>query len=101
MQAAQAVNQQYGVTALGSVGMVAELDTTEALTATEALVADIGAMAPDMVLTLDIDHALTTWVNFFADIETTNPTMHVNVEVDAYADEIRYMVEQAIRAAAT
>jgi len=76
--------------------MVAELDTTGALSATEALVADINAMAPDMVLTLDIDHALTTWVNFFADIETTNPTMHVNVEVDAYADEIAAKVEAAI-----
>ena len=96
MGRSHAINQQFGVNEIGSVGMVAELDTAGALSATEALVADIGAMAPDMVLTLDIDHALTTWVNFFADIETTNPTMHVNVEVDAYADEIAAKVEAAI-----
>lgn len=94
--AAQEVNQKYGISTVGSIGMVAELDTTEALSATEALVADIGAMAPDMVLTLDIDHALTTWVNFFADIETTNPTMHVTVDIDANAQDIAAKVEAAI-----
>lgn len=93
---AQAVNQKYRISTVGSIGMVAELDTTEALSATEALVADINAMAPDMVLTLDIDHALTTWVNFFADIETTNPTMHVTVDIDANAQDIAAKVEAAI-----
>lgn len=93
---AQAVNQKYGISTVGSIGMVAELDTTEALSATEALVADIGAMAPDMVLTLDINSARMAWLNFFADIETTNPTMHVTVDIDANAQDIAAKVEAAI-----
>lgn len=93
---AQAVNQKYGISTVGSIGMVAELDTTEALSATEALVADIGAMAPDMVLTLDINSARMAWLNFFADIETINPTMHVTVDIDANAQDIAAKVEAAI-----
>ncbi len=93
---AQAVIQKYGISTVGSIGMVAELDTTEALSATEALVADINAMAPDMVLTLDINSARMAWLNFFADIETTNPTMHVTVDIDANAQDIAAKVEAAI-----
>lgn len=96
MGRSHAINQQFGVNEIGSVGMVAELDTAGALSATEALVADINAMAPDMVLTLDINSAQMAWLNFFADIETINPTMHVNVEIDANAPEIAAMVEAAI-----
>lgn len=96
MQASHASNQLYGVNEIGSVGMVAELDTTEALSATEALVADINAMAPDMVLTLDINSARMAWLNFFADIETINPTMHVTVDIDANAQDIAAKVEAAI-----
>jgi len=94
---AQAVNQKYGIATVGSIGMVAELDTTEALSATEELVARIQESRPDMVLNLDTNAAYTAWGHLVQDIEALHPVMHVNVEVDAYADEIAAKVEQAIR----
>jgi hypothetical protein len=94
--AAQEVNQKYGISTVGSIGMVAELDTTEALSATEELVARIQESRPDMVLNLDTNAAYTQWGHLVQDMENLTIRLPVELDIKVYTPEIRAIVDAAI-----
>ena len=94
--AAQAVNSKYGISTVGSIGMVAELDTTEALSATEELVARIQESRPDMVLNLDTNAAYTQWGHLVQDMENLTIRLPVELDIKVYTPEIRAIVDAAI-----
>jgi hypothetical protein len=78
--------------------MVAELDTTEALSATEELVARIQESRPDMVLNLDTNAAYTAWGHLVQDMENYVIKLPVELDVVVHADEIRAMIAEELRA---
>ena len=94
--AAQKVNQKHGIATVGSIGMVAELDTTEALSATEELVARIQESRPDMVLNLDTNAAYTQWGHLVQDMENLTIRLPVELDIKVYTPEIRAIVDAAI-----
>jgi len=96
--AAQEVNQKYGISTVGSIGMVAELDTTEALSATEELVARIQESGPNMVLNLDTNAAYTAWGHLVQDMENLTIRIPVELDIKVYTPEIRAMIAEELRA---
>ena len=94
--AAQKVNQKHGIATVGSIGMVAEFDTTEALSATEELVARIQESRPDMVLNLDTNAAYTQWGHLVQDMENLTIRLPVELDIKVYTPEIRAIVDAAI-----
>lgn len=96
--AAQEVNQKYGISTVGSIGMVAEIDTTEALSATEELVARIQESEPNMVLNLDTNAAYTAWGHLVQDMENLTIRIPVELDIKVYTPEIRAMIAEELRA---
>jgi len=96
--AAQKVNQKYGISTVGSIGMVAEIDTTEALSATEELVARIQESGPNMVLNLDTNAAYTAWGHLVQDMENLTIRIPVELDIKVYTPEIRAMIAEELRA---
>jgi len=86
---------------VGSIGM--ELDLiTENADAEKGIFEDaIRDARPELTITATTQEAMDEVNRLITYIITVNPVMSVKVRVSAYPDEIRYMVEQAIREAAT
>lgn len=96
--ASQAINSKYNIATVGSIGIVAELDTSEAQTATDELVDKIQTTQPTMKLNLDTTAAYTEWGQLLLDLKNYVIKLPVELDVVVHADEIRAMIAEELRA---
>ena len=80
MKDSAAVNEKYGVSAVGGIGMVAELDTSGALSAKDTLVADIQSSKPEMALYLGVGPATLQLNNFLSMIANLDAAVTVGTQ---------------------
>jgi hypothetical protein len=91
---AQAINEKYGVTTVGSITMGLELDTTMATDSSRDFEMDVQNSNPTMSLMLDTTVADAQFMNLFTMIETARPT--VTVLLDFAEDDIAARVDRAV-----
>jgi TP901 family phage tail tape measure protein len=96
---AQEVNEKYGITTVGSIGMTAELDTAPARTEADQLVSDIQTNQPEMTLLLDTTIADARFMNFYTMVENAQPTMTVMIDLAPNAAQLEEMVYSYVASA--
>ena len=97
---AQAINEKYVKTSVGSISMKIDADTTPAEAKKATLESDVTAAKPILSVGADTTKAMADINKLITWVITSRPVMTVQVQVTASADEIQAQVEAAIRKAA-